>query len=515
MRSALFAAFMFLAALLVPAAALSLETEAGFFVASGESMALANFTSGGAQYSMLKINGDASAVFQQSGDGYAAVTDDAKLSAVVTDYLKTQPLPFDSGVLSSVKANYAIVDREVGGCVEGVDAFYACRTPPPFACAYMWITVLPDYPQPLDEIKKLDVAFPGVKQGVADLKSGMASLETSFAANDLDAISSSAGSMSNAISAIQTGYNTVVGAYSVIKPNFPYSFSYWDEATSTSINANCSSTSELSTALNSLSSFASTTKALSTTDTLSRVKSLTASRNASAAAKKIHYFKSDSFKATSDAARKTLGDFGAAGLIATGLNNEFTQAVSLLDSIRNASTAEDAQAKATQFDAKAAALREKVALYAALAPAYNASVVAKANASAQISKAAKRYGANSNLVLSLQKQYSATTISLKAAQDKLAAGQAVSVADLQKITANYTDISAIAGGAKPQESQIDLIVIVGIAVVIIAVIAAVVLLRKFRGGKGKEPIDVRKLTPAQKPASGGPIIQGPPWLKLK
>jgi hypothetical protein len=45
----------------------------------------------------------------------------------------------------------------------------------------------------------------------------------------------------------------------------------------------------------------------------------------------------------------------------------------------------------------------------------------------------------------------------------------------------------------------------------------VVFFRKFRGGekKGKEPVDIRKLAPAQKPASSGPAIQGPPWLKLK
>ena len=518
MRARIFAAFVGLIALFsVPVLALSLDAEAGFFVSSGEAMALTNFTNEGKQYSVLKINGDASAIFQQSDGNYAAVTDDALLAALVPAYLKTQQLPFDANVLSGVKANYVYVNREVGGCVRGTDAFYACRTPPPFACAYMWITILPDYQQALDEVKKLDIAFPGVKQGVSDLNAGMTALETGFGANDLDAISASAVTMFNAVSAIQTGYNTVIGSYSVIKPMFPYSYSYWDSNTSTSINANCTSSSELSAALNSLSTFASTTKALSTADTLNRVKSVTLSRNASSAAKRIHYFKSDSFKQTSDSARKVLGDFGAAGLVATGLNNEFTQVVSLLDSIRNASTIEDAQAKATSFDAKAAALKEKIVLYAALAPEYNASVVAKANASSQISKAAKRYGANSPTVLPLQKEYSATSNSLKAVQEKLAAGQAVSVADLQKIKANYTEIISIASGAKPQESQIDLVVVGGVAVVIIAVIAAVVFFRKFRGGgkKGKEPVDIRKLAPAQKPASSGPAIQGPPWLKLK
>jgi len=488
-------------------------------MASGETMALANFSHEGKTYHVLKINGENSVLFEEVDGNFSPVSDEARLAVLVPAFLKTQPLPFDASVLASVRANYDFVNKEVGVCVEGVKAFYACRTPPPFACAYMWITILPDYPDALAEVKKMDVAFPGLQQGMADLSSGVSSLEASFASNDLDGIASAASVIYNAVSAIQSGFTTVAGAYSVIKPAFPYAFDYWNQSASVAVEANCTSSSALSNALSSLSSFASSTKALSTADTLNKIKSVTLARNSSAAAKRIRFFKSEAFKPVSSDARKVLGDFGSAGLIVTALNNELIQLSGFLDSIGNASTVEEADAKAKAFDSMLAGFSAKVGLYASLAQEYNASVVAKANASAQLSKAAKRYGANSEFVVPLQKQYSATTNSLKSFQEKLVAGQNVSLADLREITANYTNIISVAAGLKPRESQIDWVVVGGVLAVVLAVLGAVIYFKKFKppgfklGLKKEEKvIDIRQLPP-EKPPSSGPPIEGPPWVK--
>ncbi len=496
---------------------LGLDQEAGFFVASGETMALANFSHEGKTYHVLKINGENSVLFQEADGNFSAVTDEALLAVLVPAFLKTQPLPFDESVLEGVRTNYDFVNKEVGVCVHGVEVFYACQTP--LICAYKQIQLFSsDYATQLAEVNKMDVAFPNLRQGMSDLSAGFSSLETSFRANDLDGLASASLMIYNGVSAIQASFNVIAAAVSVIRPVFPPAFTFWNATTSTNVDPNCTSSSALSTALSSLSSFASSTKALSTADTLNKIKSVTLARNASAAAKRIHFSKSEAFKPVSRDARKVLADFGSAGLVVTGLNSELTQLTNLLESVRNASTVEDAEAKAKTFDSKSAEFKTKVALYASLAPEYNASVVAKSNASAQISKAAKRYGANSEFVIPLQKQYSATTNSLKTVQEKLAAGQNVSLADLQEITANYTQIISTAVGLKPRESQIDWLIIGGVLAVVLAVLGTVVYFKKFKppalklGLKKEKIIDIRQL-PAEKPPSTGPPIEGPPWVK--
>ncbi|MCX6767849.1 MAG: hypothetical protein NTY90_03935 [Candidatus Micrarchaeota archaeon] len=519
MRTAVFFK-LFLAALslCVLAPALSIDAEAGFFVASGETMALSNFSSDGTAYTMLKINGVPSVVFKSTDGGFSPVTDDAQVAVLVPAFLRTQALPFDAATLSSVRSNYDYVNGEVGTCVEGVNVFYGCRTPPPFPCAYMWITILPEDPQSLAEVRKMDPVFPVLQQGMGGLTSAMSSLESAFAENDLDASATAAATMYDSVAAIQANYNTIAAAVSVIRPNYFYAFDYWNQTSSTPVKANCTSTVSLSNALNSLSTFAASTKALSTGDALDSIKSTTAARNASAGAKRIHYFKAEAFRPLSQDARKVLLEFGSAGLVVTGFSNQLSGATTALELIRNATTVSDAEARASDFDSKEAALEAKTALYESLFPEYNASVVMQSNASSQIQKASKRYGANSEFVVPLQKQYSATKLSLKAVQDKLSAGQDASLADLKKITANYTQLVDSASGLKSRESQVDWVIVGGVAVVVIAILAAILYFRKFKpslpslkGKKEEKVIDVRRLPPSQQ--GGQPPAEGPPWMK--
>ena len=505
--------------LLCFASALSLDEEAGFFASSGETIALSNFSYGGAAYHLLKINGEPAVIFGESNGTYSAVAEDALLAVLVPALMKTQPMPIDAGVVEGVKANYNLVNQEVGTCVAGVNAFYSCTTPPPFACAYMWITILPDYPTMQAEVKKMDVAFPGLKQGMADMTSGVSGVEAAFNSNDVDGLASAASTVYNAVSAIQTGFNTIAASHSAIKTNFPYSFDYWNQTSSVAVKANCTASSALSSALASLSTFAASTKSLSTGDTLAKIRSATLSRNASAAAKKTYFFKAEEFKPVSTNARKVLADLGSAGLVATGFNNEFTRLNGVLEGIQNASTPAEVDAKARDFDAQKAAFEAKTRAYAELAPVYNSSVKLKANASAQISKAAKQYGLNSAFVAPLAKQYSATTTSLKSVQDNLAAGQNVSMADLQAIKANYSQIISYATGLKPKESQVDWVIIGGVLAIVLAVIGTVVYFKKFKprfpsmGGKTERVLDIRQLQSSPKPPSQGPAIEGPPWIK--
>lgn len=467
-----------LLSLALSASAATLDDELKYYMNSGETRITAEVTVAGQVYSVVKVNNIESFIFDSS---FKPVRDEQLMDQVAGAYINTQyeqQTPVD---INAIRSAYGTVNASVAdACMRAVDRFLLYSGPgSAFHLIYLMQSIKP---KQWAAVGQLNQSSRYVRVAMTDTNDAISDLEAAVSAKDVGRVYDSLDRVNKATSALQTNFSTLASAYLMIavgdgnEQGYIYAFPVDDKGHL----GNCTITSNLSSAFASLLQLTSGNNPFDKAHIISTIKQVTESRYEPAQVRKVLGDKTDKLIALKTARDKLASDYAALGLSLSFLGSRYSQVEAKLVAIANATTVARAEELAASFETERTAFEGQVSAYRALLVDYNATKTAVSNVTTQVLQAATKYGSADSRVQSLQSQKANLSARLTLLEGDMKAGKTVEAQRLKSLADEARSLAANAGGMKPLEAQLDLVLIGGIVLVVAVVVGVILYARRKR-----------------------------------
>ena len=458
------------------------ERETGYYLEEGETYDLANFTSGGKEYFILKIGGQNKLVMDAD---YQPVTEEARVKQLSSDYAFTLPLPFKRSDFNSVKFEYSSVNDSWAKCRQVFDDFVTGRR----TCIEQvtrklqcWVIYTGDF----GPVFNISAATPAnryhVQNGTAMVNASIEALEGQMTEMEaklddlkLDSLQAQLLLLQNNTKSLRDGYTRWNTGFSVLLTYAPF-------ATDGGLNR-CKFDKE---ALSNLEKAIAVTGEFPNPDSITaEIMSGIGSRYEKGQVKKL--FKTIEKKLLQLKSRydELNEEFNKVnGVEPTGLNALHQELSDLLNTAKTASNSSLAQEKVGEFNSKHKAYEDLLASSEASLSAYSESLEKINNATASINAAFKVYGQNDPRLLEMQKTVSELKAAFELKEADLRAGRPVTTTDFQSLASNASNLTATVVSLPRRENEIDLLLIVGLVVLIALIGGGIFFLKKYKQKQG-------------------------------
>ncbi|MEW5955266.1 MAG: hypothetical protein AB1626_01870 [Candidatus Micrarchaeota archaeon] len=466
------------------AAAAALDAEMAYYLEAGESYAVENITAAGAAYSLIKMAGVPSLVFDSSNE---ITSSNESINAVAEAYTQAQmdTLRQTTG-FRSLATDFNSVYEEFLVCEE---------TSRPVLDPVMvdYYTAVYGGNDPQIRVAYSDAMrlTPALKSNFSDLNDSVSRAQTLAGRALYDEL----GAMSTKVSTINPSITTYASALSYLRTYFADDFAipskgihrYVCQLNSSSLNA---FSNDL--AIRSSIPIAS--------DIATQITTATNARLPKANQRKLVAALAVEYNAQLEEAAEAKARFPLGESLISQRQNDFATSFQRLNST-NATGTNATNDLILAFNYSKNQLQQAIAKYEQTYPAYleaNSSVAAAKQA---MQTARDRFGRADERVSSLQTQVNTLSNEFTAAEEALRTGTA-NTSQFQAIHVRALNLSGQVAAVKPKEQTVDYATIAIIAGVIIGFIALVVYALKFRR---KPPSAYAKLLPAtEEPAEQAP-----------
>lgn len=465
------------------------ETEAKYYVNSGETLTFVDTTFAGRTYKIAAVNGLESLVFD---DNAQVVANEAKLKDIIDAYTATAPLPFKADNLANArnsisafsdKFNTCRLDKSPGIYYNftrgiGSNCYYISGSLPANLqqCWMIWEFDLGLFAfNHTITIEKANVTNGNkrINASLAIINDSLAQVDVALATNDRLVLAAALLNASGAVTDAKSGVAEFLAGHNYFKANPTFASEFGGRLARCTLDD-----AGLSAALSELNAVNRFPNASST---LQRIIAFEKSRREMAEQKRAMGPLPDMFANYQKAYDSFTKRFKAlSGETAPFADNALKELTDLKAAADNASTATIAIGKATSFkNAYATDLKVIIAANATL-DAYSDALDKLDNASASLATATKVYGTGDQRIADLDNETKTLLKTLQLKEADLKQGRPVTAQDFSSLSDQAAGVSLRATTMQRRENELDPVLIGGIILIIVLVVGAFIFLTRFR-----------------------------------
>lgn len=468
--------------------ALTAEDTARFYLKSGESMKVETIAVSGTTYTLVKIDGNPSLVLAPSGSAFEPLTDRAKLEPVIRAYAEKVYASKDFGKSADLmNETTPILKSTLGNCSRGGAIFlknFPTR-PVTIGKAHLGLKYIIDRTQAYATEKKayedFNASFPAYNDAYQAFISKAESFGSLVAAGDTDAVLDAASVIRDSATTLKTRYGEVSTAYRTLSSSKELggiiNFTFYDQGLPLRCYPDVNATTALSRVENEFSdkSFQPTSRLLDVVTAFTAQRGADASKGTAAALRAEQVAQAES--SVSNLSAQFAG---------SGYTVELKALINKKDALKKSLTSANTTAQAESIDA---GLKE----IAASAPSYQAAVAPFKTAAARVKAATdnvtasqKKYGDADARVQALTSELKGLKANMTAAISVLSSGDpAKASAQFATLAQQSSDLASRAGTLPAQGNDLNLPIIGGIVVLVLALIGTLWYFRKMKSQQPK------------------------------
>ncbi len=460
----------------VPTPKPAIEIESSFFTRPGERSEVRAFTYRGSKYYMLLVNGKESVIFDSTPK---LVSDEAAVKEASSAYIGGLDLPFKQSNVDSLKSDFKTLKESYDNCnsayynfTKGVRFCFiiSARTWPCNVVYDLDLGTLLNLSFSLGEARRnVNGGFSVMNSSLLSLSASVTDLDNSFAQLDFAGLAGKLQAVKDSAAAFRTGYNNFSNAHSKLVTIKQF-------ATDGGLNRCSMST----TALAAIETSAGIVSQIPSADALTaQVLAFTKERGTAAAGEKAAHSMNETladFTTRYTAFRKSFEKVN--NLQPTYFTNSLQELRQLIDRAKAGNGTEAAQ---KQFEEKYAEANAALARSNEAVGTYAEGSAQIINASRLLAEAVKKYGTGDSRLQEAEKQLKELKASFELREADMKAGRpAATRKDFESINANATALSTRLASLGRPENELDIVMVAGGVLIILALVGVVIYLRHLR-----------------------------------
>ncbi len=470
--------------------ALSADDVARFYLKSGESLKLESIVAGGKAFSLVKIDGEPSIVLAPSGNTFEPLTTKEALDPVLEAYAqqiyKAKDFNKSAALISEAAPNITAV---LGDCDIGAQTFIKSLPSRTIRIgkANLGLFYLisrssnSTYKAEWDAIQLVNNSFPAYHAAYADYTEKSGQFATNVVAGNVDAVLEAVPAISNSVSTLKKEYTALTSAYASLKASKELSaillYTFYEAGNAHTCAFNGNATTLLSKVENEFTDRSLKSKA----QMLELVLSRTGERQQTAAKDTAHAARSENHA-------KIVANLNnvTAKFTASGYTVDFKSLNAKKEAMTKALEAIKAGGDVKAYDSVYAEVNEALPKYSdTLAPFQDAAEAVK-KASENVSSAQRKYGDADKRVMELKQEYAGLASNFTSHVNLLGSGSIPEAsAKFAEAKAQAIDMAKRAGELQAKGNELDITVIAGVVLLLLALGATLFYFKKMKQSQPK------------------------------